>query len=51
METYCITPEKLKEIMNLVENGYRCIKFSTGDTMYIRLQKDEDAIEYEFVHC
>ena len=43
METYCVTPEELKEIMNLLEDGCRCIKSSTGDTMYIRLQK--------FVHC
>lgn len=48
---YSIVADELKEIIELVSNGYKCEKLEADETLYLCLEKDEDTKEFEFVNC
>lgn len=48
---YSIVAEELQEIIKLISNGYKCEKFEADETLYLRLEKDGDIKEFEFVNC
>lgn len=48
---YSIVIEELQEIINLVSGGYKCEMLETDETLYLRLEKDGDKKEFEFVNC
>ena len=48
---YSVTGEELREIMELILNGYECETFEPYDTLYLRLVKGNEKKEFEFVYC
>lgn len=48
---YSIVAGELQEIIELVSNGYKCEKLEADETLYLRLEKDGDKKEFEFVNC
>lgn len=48
---YSIIAEELKNIIELIADGYKCEKLEADETLYLRLEKDGDIKEFEFVEC
>lgn len=48
---YCVVGEELREIMELILNGYECETFEPYDTLYLRLVKGNEKKEFEFIQC
>lgn len=43
---------EVKEIIDLVSNGYKCTQFDNLDGfLYIRLEKDDDTKGFAFIKC
>lgn len=51
MREYCITSEDMKDIIDHMAAGYACVEYTAGDYLYIKLKKEDDIVEYEFVYC
>lgn len=51
MKEYSITEKDLKEIIDFVKDGYRCLKIESDETLYIKLVKYDHVHEFEFPKC
>lgn len=50
MIEYSITAEELKTLLELVKAGYECTRFEDDDTLYVRMEKSGEVLEFEFVN-
>lgn len=50
---FSITADELKSIVEMIEEGYKCIEFTEGDfTLYLKLKDQYNNIEeFEFTKC
>lgn len=51
MAEYSITAEEMKEIVDLIGKGWRCVSLEADETLYICIESRSETKEYEFVAC
>ena len=51
MKEYSITEKDLKEIIDLIKDGYRCLKIEGDETLYVKLVKYDHVRQFEFSKC
>lgn len=48
---YSITEDELREIIEMLGNGWDCKTVEADETLYVRFSDGEKIKDYEFVSC